>query len=68
MIGTDYEKVLVAGIRMGRLGEPEDIAKVVRFFASDDSAWVTGERSQRLAHTAANTSSSSRLRLARKPK
>jgi hypothetical protein len=28
MIGTDYEKAIVADIRMARLGEPEDIPKV----------------------------------------
>ncbi len=28
---------------MGRMGTPEDIAKVVTFLASDDSAWLTGE-------------------------
>lgn len=27
---------------LGRMGEPADIAGVVAFFASDDSAWVTG--------------------------
>lgn len=27
---------------LGRIGQPEDIAPVVAFFASDDSAWVTG--------------------------
>jgi 3-oxoacyl-[acyl-carrier protein] reductase len=27
---------------LGRLGTPEDVAKVVAFFASDDSGWVTG--------------------------
>lgn len=27
---------------LGRMGSPEDIAPVVAFFASDDSAWVTG--------------------------
>jgi 3-oxoacyl-[acyl-carrier protein] reductase len=27
---------------LGRLGTPEDIAKVIAFFASDDSGWVTG--------------------------
>ncbi|OKS89645.1 SDR family NAD(P)-dependent oxidoreductase [Mucilaginibacter polytrichastri] len=31
-------------IPLGRLGTPEDIAKVVVFLASDASGWVTGER------------------------
>lgn len=29
---------------MGRLGRPDDIARVALFLASDQSAWVTGER------------------------
>ena len=28
---------------LGRVGEPRDIASVVAFFASDDSAWISGE-------------------------
>ncbi|WP_419804740.1 SDR family NAD(P)-dependent oxidoreductase [Terriglobus sp.] len=28
---------------LGRVGEPRDIAAVVAFFASDDSAWISGE-------------------------
>jgi 3-oxoacyl-[acyl-carrier protein] reductase len=27
---------------LGRLGTPEDVAKVIAFFASPDSGWVTG--------------------------
>jgi 3-oxoacyl-[acyl-carrier protein] reductase len=34
----------VATIPFGRPGTPEDIARVALFLASDDSAWVTGER------------------------
>jgi 3-oxoacyl-[acyl-carrier protein] reductase len=37
-------KALVASIPFGRPGQPEDIARVALFLASDDSAWVTGER------------------------
>jgi NAD(P)-dependent dehydrogenase (short-subunit alcohol dehydrogenase family) len=28
---------------LGRLGEPEDIGRVIAFLVSDDSAWITGE-------------------------
>ncbi len=35
---------MIASIPMGRLGQPADIAQSVLFLASDDSAWVTGER------------------------
>ncbi|MBI4785241.1 MAG: glucose 1-dehydrogenase [Oscillatoriophycideae cyanobacterium NC_groundwater_1537_Pr4_S-0.65um_50_18] len=28
---------------LGRIGQPQDIAPAVVFFASDDSAWITGE-------------------------
>jgi 3-oxoacyl-[acyl-carrier protein] reductase len=28
----------------GRFGQPEDIAPVVVFLASDEAAWLTGER------------------------
>ena len=42
-IGTDFQKHLVTQTPLGRLGQPNDIAKAVTFFASDDSGWVTGE-------------------------
>jgi len=28
---------------LGRVGRPEDIARVVTFLASDESGWITGE-------------------------
>ena len=44
MIGSDFEKQIVAGTPLGRIGQPDDIAKVAVFLASDDSSWLTGER------------------------
>ena len=43
VIGSDFETQLVAMTPLGRIGQPEDIARVVTFLASDDSAWITGE-------------------------
>ncbi len=42
-VGSDIEKHLVAMTPLGRMGTPEDIAKVVVFLASEDSGWLTGE-------------------------
>jgi 3-oxoacyl-[acyl-carrier protein] reductase len=39
----DIAKQVVATTPLGRLGKPDDIALAVRFLASDDSRWVTGE-------------------------
>jgi 3-oxoacyl-[acyl-carrier protein] reductase len=44
--GSDFEKQMVSDTPLGRLGQPDDIAKVAVFLASDDSAWMTGERLQ----------------------
>ena len=41
--GGDFEKQFLARTPLGRIGTPEDIAKVVAFLASDDSGWLTGE-------------------------
>ncbi len=43
-IGSDFEKQIVAGTPLGRLGQPEDIARVAVFLASDNARWLTGER------------------------
>ncbi|MEO6177950.1 MAG: glucose 1-dehydrogenase [Flavobacterium circumlabens] len=43
-IGSDFEVKLVATTPLGRTGQPEDIAKVAVFLASDDAGWITGEK------------------------
>jgi 3-oxoacyl-[acyl-carrier protein] reductase len=43
-MGSDLEKTMTAGTPLGRIGQPDDIARVAVFLASDDSAWLTGER------------------------
>ncbi len=43
-IEGETAKIIAATLPMGRLGKPDDIARVAVFLASDDSAWLTGER------------------------
>ena len=45
-IGSDFEKQLSTTTPLGRIGQPQDIAKVALFLASDDSYWVNGQRLQ----------------------
>lgn len=42
-IPPDLAKRYGAAVPMGRMGEPEDIADVVAFLASDDARWITGQ-------------------------
>jgi 3-oxoacyl-[acyl-carrier protein] reductase len=42
-IGTDFHKQAEAQTPLGRIGQPNDIATVAAFLASDDSGWITGE-------------------------
>jgi 3-oxoacyl-[acyl-carrier protein] reductase len=44
LIGSDFEKALVSQTPLGRVGQPDDIADVVVFLASNDAKWLTGER------------------------
>lgn len=40
--GSDFEHQAVAATPLGRIGQPDDIASVVAFLASDDAGWITG--------------------------
>jgi 3-oxoacyl-[acyl-carrier protein] reductase len=44
LIGSDFEKASVEQTPLGRTGQPRDIASIAVFLASDDSAWLTGEK------------------------
>ncbi|WP_261171173.1 SDR family oxidoreductase, partial [Bordetella pertussis] len=35
---------LARDIALGRVGQPEDIADIVAFLASDQARWITGQR------------------------
>ena len=43
--GVPQEMVdgMIAQTPLGRIGQPEDIARAVAFLASDDASWITGQ-------------------------
>jgi 3-oxoacyl-[acyl-carrier protein] reductase len=43
IVGSEMEAGFVAQTPLGRAGQPDDIAAVVAFLASDDARWLTGE-------------------------
>jgi 3-oxoacyl-[acyl-carrier protein] reductase len=43
LLGTDFEQTVIARTPLGRIGQPEEIASVAVFLASEDAAYVTGE-------------------------
>jgi 3-oxoacyl-[acyl-carrier protein] reductase len=42
-IGSDFQKQFESQTPLGRIGQPNDIAPIAAFLASDDSGWLTGE-------------------------
>ena len=42
-IGSDFQKQFESQTPLGRIGQPDDIAPIAVFLASDDSGWLTGE-------------------------
>jgi 3-oxoacyl-[acyl-carrier protein] reductase len=43
IVGSDFANQMVAQTPLGRFGQPEDIAPVAVFLASNASGWLTGE-------------------------
>ena len=42
-IGSDFQKQMEAQTPLGRIAQPDDIAPIAVFLASQDSGWMTGE-------------------------
>jgi 3-oxoacyl-[acyl-carrier protein] reductase len=43
MAESDFRKMVESQTPLGRIAQPEDIARAAVFFASDDAGWVTGQ-------------------------
>ena len=43
VLPDEAKAAMLANTPLGRLGSPEDVARAVRFFASDAAAYITGE-------------------------
>jgi 3-oxoacyl-[acyl-carrier protein] reductase len=43
-IGSDFHASAIAQTPLGRIGQPDDIASIAVFLASNDSYWLTGEQ------------------------
>lgn len=43
VVGSDFEKQLIAQTPLGRIGQPQDIGAIAVFLASPESGWLTGE-------------------------
>jgi len=44
IVGSDFESNAVAGTPLGRIGQPDDVATVATFLASDEAKWLTGQQ------------------------
>ncbi|MGK6319661.1 glucose 1-dehydrogenase [Sphingomonas sp. DT-204] len=44
VVGSELESGFVAQTPLGRIGQPDDIADIAVFLASDDARWLTGEK------------------------
>src|SRR6202034_1776600 len=44
IIGSSCQDWATSATPLGRIGQPQDIAGVVTFLATDDSGWLTGQQ------------------------
>lgn len=42
-LGSDWEQKMLEQIPLGKLGTPDQVAKVIRFLASDEADYITGQ-------------------------
>ncbi len=45
-IGSDFHHEAIAKTPLGRIGQPQDVASIAAFLASDDAEWVNGQTIQ----------------------
>jgi 3-oxoacyl-[acyl-carrier protein] reductase len=43
ILESDFRRQVEAGTPLGRIGQPDDVARAAVFLASADSGWITGE-------------------------
>ena len=43
VLPEEATQAMLTNTPLGRLGEPEDVARAVRFLASDEASFITGE-------------------------
>ncbi|AFT90393.1 SDR family NAD(P)-dependent oxidoreductase [Paraburkholderia phenoliruptrix] len=43
IVGSDFDAMVLRQTPLGHLGQPDDIAAVAVFLASDDARWITGD-------------------------
>jgi 3-oxoacyl-[acyl-carrier protein] reductase len=46
IMSSEFEKQAAVDTPLGRVGQPDDVARIAVFLASDASGWLTGERLQ----------------------
>jgi 3-oxoacyl-[acyl-carrier protein] reductase/7-alpha-hydroxysteroid dehydrogenase len=44
VMGTEMENYIVGQTPFGRVGQPGDVSQLAVFLASDDAAWITGQK------------------------